>query len=87
MESVHRGVTLEAGTRLSEAAVSETVAKRVRERGDRGKARPSRLTPYWQASPMAIVFFIFFVLPLVVTLVVSFWRYNQYSIIPALHAA
>ncbi len=82
MESVHRGVTLEAGTRLSEAAVSETVAKRVPERGDRGKARPSRSTPYWQASPMALVFFIFFVLPLVVTLVVSFWRYNQYSIIP-----
>ena len=32
---------------------------------------------------MALVFFIFFVLPLVVTLIVSFWRYSEYVIIPA----
>ena len=32
---------------------------------------------------MALVFFLFFVLPLVVVLVVSFWKYNAYSITPA----
>ncbi|MCB8838699.1 ABC transporter permease [Aurantimonas sp. VKM B-3413] len=32
---------------------------------------------------MALVFFLFFVLPLVVVLVVSFWKYNSYSITPA----
>ncbi len=32
---------------------------------------------------MAIVFFIFFALPLLVIVVVSFWQYNQYSITPA----
>ena len=32
---------------------------------------------------MALVFFIFFILPLVVTLIVSFWHYNEYTIIPA----
>jgi putative spermidine/putrescine transport system permease protein len=43
----------------------------------------SRWTPYWQAAPLAIVFFIFFLLPLVVTFIVSFWTYTGYSIEPA----
>ena len=75
-------MTLEVQLPQSAATVSGTFAKRTRERGDRLKA-PSRSASYWQASPMAMVFFVFFVLPLVVTLVVSFWRYNEYSIIPA----
>src|SRR5206468_2272437 len=40
--------------------------------------------PYWQAAPLALLFAFFFVLPLVVTVVVSLWRYNEYSITPAL---
>jgi putative spermidine/putrescine transport system permease protein len=43
----------------------------------------SRWAPYWQAAPLAIVFLVFFVLPLVVTLAVSFWTYTGYSIEPA----
>jgi putative spermidine/putrescine transport system permease protein len=43
----------------------------------------SRWAPYWQAAPLAIVFLVFFVLPLLVTLVVSFWTYTGYSIEPA----
>jgi len=43
----------------------------------------SRWTPYWQAAPLAIVFLIFFLLPLLVTFVVSFWTYTGYSIDPA----
>jgi putative spermidine/putrescine transport system permease protein len=39
--------------------------------------------PYWQVAPLAAVFAVFFVLPLALTVVVSFWRYNEYSIIPA----
>jgi putative spermidine/putrescine transport system permease protein len=42
----------------------------------------SRWTPYWQAAPMALVFFVFFALPLLAIIVVSFWKYNQYSISP-----
>ncbi len=43
-----------------------------RAAGDRGEAlREPRATPYWQAAPMALVFFLFFVLPLIVTLIVS----------------
>lgn len=38
---------------------------------------------YWQAAPMAVIFALFFVVPLVVIVVVSFWSYNQYSITPA----
>ncbi|MYZ47535.1 ABC transporter permease [Propylenella binzhouense] len=45
--------------------------------------RAGALAPYWQAAPMALVFLLFFVLPLLVTLIVSFWNYTEYSIEPA----
>tara|TARA_Y100000739_G_scaffold220479_1_gene219995 strand:- start:897 stop:1784 length:888 start_codon:yes stop_codon:yes gene_type:complete len=38
----------------------------------------------WLALPFAAVFFIFFVIPLFLTIIVSFWDYNDYSIIPDL---
>jgi putative spermidine/putrescine transport system permease protein len=40
--------------------------------------------PYWQVAPLALVFAVFFLLPLVTTVVVSLWRYNEYSMTPAL---
>jgi putative spermidine/putrescine transport system permease protein len=40
--------------------------------------------PYWQVAPLAGVFAVFFVLPLAVTVAVSFWRYTEYSMSPAL---
>lgn len=39
--------------------------------------------PYLQAAPLGAVFLLFFVIPLGLTLVVSFWDYNEYEIIPA----
>ena len=36
---------------------------------------------YWLAFPFALVFFIFFIIPLFLTFIVSFWDYNDYSII------
>ena len=41
------------------------------------------IAPYMQAAPMALVFLVFFVVPLGATVVVSFWQYTQYSIEPA----
>lgn len=39
--------------------------------------------PAWlQALPMALVFAVFFVLPLLLTLIVSFWNYNEFQILP-----
>ena len=39
--------------------------------------------PGWlQALPFALVFLLFFVLPLVFVLIVSFWDYNEYEILP-----
>ncbi len=37
---------------------------------------------FFLALPFFIVFIIFFVVPLFLTLIVSFWDYNEYSIIP-----
>ena len=39
---------------------------------------------YWLALPFALVFFVFFIIPLFLTFIVSFWYYNDYSIIPDL---
>ena len=36
----------------------------------------------WLAIPFAIIFIAYFVLPLILTLIVSFWDYTEYSIIP-----
>ena len=38
--------------------------------------------PYWQVMPLALVFGVFFLMPLLLTFLVSFWRYNEYSMIP-----
>ena len=40
------------------------------------------LTTYLQAAPLAAVFVLFFIVPLVLTVVVSFWDYSDYEIIP-----
>jgi putative spermidine/putrescine transport system permease protein len=83
MESVHRGLMQDAGASASPLPAAETPAHRS------GKAPRAALgvgagrAAYWQAAPMALVFFFFLVLPLLAILVVSFWRFNQYSIIPA----
>ena len=42
----------------------------------------NRIVPYLQALPLTLVFILFFIVPLVLTVVVSFWDYNEYAIIP-----
>lgn len=44
--------------------------------------RFARLSPYLLALPFALVFLAFFIVPLVLVVVVSFWDYTEYSIIP-----
>ena len=47
----------------------------------------TRALPAWaQALPLALVFLVFFVVPLALTVMVSFWDYTEYSIIPAFTA-
>jgi putative spermidine/putrescine transport system permease protein len=77
---------LDGGLQPSRAIESERSGERIESGGGRTKKSPKGQAVHWQALPMAVVFFIFFVLPLVVTLIVSFWKYNQYSIIPAFTA-
>jgi len=83
MESVHRGLTLDGEAPASGDAAAGASARRSGKTSGTARTTLTGWTAYWQAAPMALVFFIFFVLPLVVILVVSFWRFNQYSIIPA----
>jgi len=62
-----------AEERLSSAAVEGLAAQE----------RRGRRAAYWQAAPFALVFLVFFLVPLGLTLVVSFWEYNEYEVIPA----
>jgi putative spermidine/putrescine transport system permease protein len=38
--------------------------------------------PWWQAAPFTAVFVVFFLVPLALTLMVSFWNFNEYELIP-----
>lgn len=49
--------------------------------GARGRRRFG--APAWlQVTPLTLVFVVFFLVPLIITLVVSFWNYNEYQVIP-----
>jgi putative spermidine/putrescine transport system permease protein len=41
---------------------------------------------WMQALPLALVFIVFFIVPLVLTVIVSFWNYNDFEILPAITA-
>ncbi|MDD1795706.1 ABC transporter permease [Enterovibrio sp. ZSDZ42] len=41
-----------------------------------------QINSYWQATPLAIVLLSFLVIPMIVIVTVSFWDYNEFSIIP-----
>ncbi|MEY4980655.1 MAG: hypothetical protein RLZZ352_2925 [Pseudomonadota bacterium] len=38
--------------------------------------------PWWQAAPLAAVFAVFFLVPLGLVLMVSFWDFNEYELLP-----
>lgn len=40
------------------------------------------IAAWWQALPLTTVFALFFVIPLALVLMVSFWDYNQYEMLP-----
>ena len=61
------------------ARVSDTAAK------DARPMRRGRGTAYWQAAPFALLFLVFFIVPLVLTVAVSFWRFDDYVLSPDLN--
>jgi putative spermidine/putrescine transport system permease protein len=50
---------------------------------DRMKLMRQSVGAWWQALPLATVFVLFFLIPLSLVLMVSFWDYNQYEMQPA----
>jgi putative spermidine/putrescine transport system permease protein len=40
------------------------------------------LHPWWQAFPLGAVFLVFFIIPLGLILMVSFWNFNEYELLP-----
>jgi putative spermidine/putrescine transport system permease protein len=47
-----------------------------------GSVPGSSIAAWWQALPLTTVFALFFLLPLALVLMVSFWDYNQYEMLP-----
>ncbi len=46
-------------------------------------APPGRnIGPWWQAAPLTSVFVLFFLIPLALILMVSFWDFNEYELLP-----
>ncbi|QNP59609.1 ABC transporter permease [Paenacidovorax monticola] len=43
----------------------------------------SGIRPWWQAAPLTLVFVLFFLVPLALVLMVSFWDFNEYELLPA----
>lgn len=43
---------------------------------------PKNVTAYWQAAPLTLALLAFLVFPITVITIVSFWDYNEWSIIP-----
>jgi putative spermidine/putrescine transport system permease protein len=40
------------------------------------------IAPWWQATPLTAVFVLFFLVPLALILMVSFWDFNEYELLP-----
>ena len=60
-------------------------ARKVTAQSDSGSSPLGRVLPGWvQALPLGLVFLIFFVVPLALVVVVSFFDYNDYEIVPTL---
>jgi putative spermidine/putrescine transport system permease protein len=47
------------------------------------KAPGRSLSAWWQAAPLTAVFVLFFLVPLGLILMVSFWDFNEYELLPA----
>lgn len=45
-------------------------------------ATPLRISARWQATPYSLVFLLFFLVPLGLIFMVSFWEFNEYEMIP-----
>ena len=45
-------------------------------------ASPLRISARWQATPYSLVFLLFFLVPLGLIFMVSFWEFNEYEMIP-----
>lgn len=53
------------------------------QQNTRVSGQPFRLSAVWQATPYSLVFLLFFMVPLALIFMVSFWEFNEYEMIPA----
>ncbi len=70
---------------MSAAAESTATVSAARARATATKRAIDRTgTPAWlQALPFGLVFVFFFIIPLILVVIVSFWDYNDYAMLPS----
>src|SRR5919204_808728 len=72
---------------MSEEVLQQASPGLIPGSGTARAAKPTRLSPsfisWLQAGPMMLVFLAFFLIPLVFVVIVSFWDYNEYQLLPA----
>src|ERR1700735_4267751 len=71
---------------MTATSIPTSMAARARNRAARrGLDRVG--APGWiQAMPFGLVFLFFFVIPLILVVIVSFWDYNDYEMLPSFTA-
>src|SRR6266487_6214360 len=74
----------DAAVAISEAIEPESAAAPPSSRGPAvaGRADPPRLAPYLLALPHFLVLLVFLVLPVAAIVVVSFWEFNGFTLVP-----
>ena len=72
---------------MSEEVLQQASPGLIPGSGTARAAKATRLSPsfisWLQAGPMMLVFLAFFLIPLVFVVIVSFWDYNEYQLLPA----
>lgn len=72
---------------MSEEVLQQATPGLIPGSGTARAAKATRLSPsfisWLQAGPMMLVFLAFFLIPLVFVVIVSFWDYNEYQLLPA----
>jgi putative spermidine/putrescine transport system permease protein len=68
---------------IAGAAAAAPVPKR-QKTAEGARSRFAGLTAWLQAGPMMLVFAVFFLLPLMLVVIVSFWNYNEFELLPEL---
>ncbi len=72
---------------MTATSISTPTVRRAADRAARRGLDRVGIPGWLQAMPFGLVFAFFFIIPLILVVIVSFWDYNDYEMLPSLHDA